>query len=219
MKSDHVQGMFSAADLAEIEAAVARTEKLCSIEIVPYVVEKADAYEHGVFKALIIGLVTGYAADALITDYFHVWSHTLDLQFLSMALGGGLFSLLHFFYAPFSRLLIGRKSLDRRAMQKAERLFLSEEVFSTKFRTGILLLVCLFEHRVVILCDAGVYTLEEPSFWKHVSDTVAQGLKRHQPAATFLAAISMIAERMKEKNIAHNPADENELSNKLRMET
>lgn len=217
MNVKHIDALFSQADQEAIESAVAETEKLCSIEVVPYVIQRADAYEHTLFKACALGALFGYMVDIVAADYFHAWTHNLNVQFFWIIGGSAAFMLLRFLSPAFERFLIGKSTLRERVEQKSEILFLEEEVFATKGRTGILLLVSLFEHQVTILCDSGVYSVEEPAFWKQVSDTVARGMHLNHPKETFLEAISMITQRMKEKNFKPG-RDENEISNRLRME-
>jgi putative membrane protein len=69
----------------------------------------------------------------------------------------GIISALLSLYMPkFARLFLAAHRAEAEVRQYAESLFLSHELFSTRRRTGILLLVSLFERQVILLPDKGL---------------------------------------------------------------
>jgi len=65
-------------------------------------------------------------------------------------------------------------------MQYAQSLFLSNELFSTEGRRGILLLVSQFERQVVILPDTGVRDLLSSEVLKDIISTMTEHLRRNE---------------------------------------
>jgi putative membrane protein len=60
-------------------------------------------------------------------------------------------------YLPwFARLFLADHRREMEVRQYAESLFLSRQLFSTSKRSGILLLVSLFERQVIVLPDTGI---------------------------------------------------------------
>jgi putative membrane protein len=59
----------------------------------------------------------------------------------------------------FARIFLNAHRSEMEVRQYAESLFLSRQLFATNKRSGILLLVSLFERQVIILPDTGISTL------------------------------------------------------------
>jgi len=71
-------------------------------------------------------------------------------------LGSGAFlALLTILFSPFARLFIDRTRRDVEVTQFAQSLFFRRGLDRTRGRVGILLLISLFERKVVILADEG----------------------------------------------------------------
>jgi len=74
-----------------------------------------------------------------------------------VVLGGGIVStLLTFGIPPYARLFLTAARAEGETRQAAQALFLEHELFRTGTRTGVLMLVCMFERRVVVLADRGL---------------------------------------------------------------
>ena len=58
----------------------------------------------------------------------------------------------------FARLFLNEHRKEVEVHQYAESLFLSRQLFATRRRSGILLLVSLFERQVILLPDTGIST-------------------------------------------------------------
>jgi putative membrane protein len=72
-----------------------------------------------------------------------------------LAAGAGL-ALLTLWLPPLARLFLSAHRAEMEVLRYAEGIFLSREMFATSKRTGILLLVSLFERRVYVLPDTGL---------------------------------------------------------------
>jgi len=76
-----------------------------------------------------------------------------------VVLGAGLISAGLATWVPaYARLFLSVVRAESEAQQVAQSLFLEHELFRTGTRTGILMLISAFEHRVVLLADHGLRT-------------------------------------------------------------
>ena len=55
------------------------------------------------------------------------------------------------------------EALDSRADGRAAEAFVEERVFATEARTGVLIFLALFEHRVIVMADEGISIEQSPS--------------------------------------------------------
>jgi putative membrane protein len=75
---------------------------------------------------------------------------------------------------------------------RARAAFAESEVFATRARTGLLLFVALFEHRVEIVCDRGVEQKIAAADWAPIVDRLTGGLRQGRAAQTLVGAIGEI---------------------------
>lgn len=141
-----------------LDQRVVSAEKMTGAQVVLAVIEKSDSYAELPWKAFALGAAgTGLAVAML--DFLHSsWATSLSLFFgvTTTLIGGAVCALLCVALPGFARLFLDAHRAEVETRQYAESLFLSREVFATRKRTGILLLVSLFEQRVVLLPDTGL---------------------------------------------------------------
>ena len=141
-----------------LDQRVANVEKHTGSQVVLAVIEKSDSYVELPWKAFALGAaVTGLAVAML--DLLHSpWSTSFTLFFgvTATLIAGAVCALLCVALPGFARLFLDAHRAEVETRQYAESLFLSREVFATRRRTGILLLVSLFEKRIVVLPDTGL---------------------------------------------------------------
>ena len=77
------------------------------------------------------------------------------------------------------------ETVHRRAAQASH-----EEVFATRDRTGILLFVSLFEHRIEVVGDKGINDKVQQEEWGEVVDLLRAGVRRGDLAGGLVAASS-----------------------------
>jgi putative membrane protein len=118
---------------------------------------------------------------------------------------------------PFKRWLIGDRRLDLRARQRAEAAFIGEEVFATRDRTGVLILVALFERRVVVLGDAGINRVVPEGAWQGIVDDVVRGVRDGRAAEALIQAIGDCGRLLEAHRLDIRPDDIDELDNQLRV--
>ncbi len=204
-------------DLEAIQAAVAEAEKRTSGEIVPYVVPASDAYANALWKGAVLGALAGPLLALALRRLWDLWGTHLDLWIIVPAAAGAAAGfLLTALLPPVKRWLAGDEMLELRTRQRAEMAFLDEEVFRTRERTGILLFLSLFEHRVVVLADSGIHTLVQPGQWDGIAASIAAGIRAGRADEALLEAIRSCGDLLERHGVARRADDANELPDELR---
>jgi putative membrane protein len=88
-------------------------------------------------------------------------------------------------------------------------------VFATADRTGVLIFVALFEHRVLVLADDGIRARVPADAWDGVAADVARGIRSGAPAPALVDAVGRCAQLLTEHGVPANLT--NELSNEPRF--
>jgi putative membrane protein len=210
--------LFTPADRAAIEAAVAAAEGRTSGEIVPYVVERSDDYATSPWKGAALGALLGPMAAFALYRWGSIWGVAPELWIgLPAPLGGAIGYLLSLL-PPVRRALAGEPTLDARARRRAAAAFLDQEVFRTRHRTGILLFISLFERRVVLLADAGIHQSVQDGAWEEITRKLARGIRERRTGPALVEAIGACGELLANHGVARQADDQDELANALRLE-
>jgi len=213
-----LNALFTETDRRAIAEAARNAEGSTSGEIVPFVVGVCDDYRVAEWKAAVIGALIGGGGGVTLHYLGGFWGGSLWLWVvLPLVVVAAATVVAGRFSDGFRRLLIGGGVLDLRARQRAEAAFLEEEVFATLDRTGILILVALFEHRVVVMGDAGINAVVPDGAWDHVVEDLIAGIRARKPADAMVAAISECGRLLKEHRLEIKPDDTDELPNELRI--
>ena len=141
----------------QLDRRIADAEKRTGAQIVLAVVERSDVYAELPWKAFALGTAgAGLAVTALdlLRPGWHSSTAVL-LAVMATLIAGAACALACVSLPGFAHLFLDAHRAETEARQYAESLFLSREVFATRGRTGILLLVSLFEHKVIMLPDSG----------------------------------------------------------------
>jgi putative membrane protein len=200
-------------DRRRLDARVAETEKRTDTQIVLTVIQRSDVYTELPWKAFALGAsVSGFAL--LLYWWFNDWYS--DVSALVMVVGilatGASLALLTVTIPRFAKLFLSGYRAEVEVQQYAKALFLDRELFATRQRTGILLLVSLFEHRVVILPDKG---LDERFSDDDVTSMIAVMtplLKRGQIARAFDAGLDYLSRTL---SVASPQVHSDELPNEI----
>jgi putative membrane protein len=142
---------------SRLDKRVAEAEKRTGAQIVVAVIERSDSYSELPWKAFALGVsVAGFLVFIFDLLWPGWYSQTAVLIFVVTILITGILTALLSLYIPkFARFFLSAHRAETEVRQYAESLFLSHELFATQRRTGILLLVSLFERRVILLPDKG----------------------------------------------------------------
>jgi putative membrane protein len=212
--------IFTDDELARIQEAVAATELRTSGEIVPYVVDRSGTYEVAIWRgASLVAVMVMLAAVVVMrfyTGWGLAWLHT-GWGLATLAVGAGTLGALLAAYVPaLRRLFAGEARLTRRVHRRASLAFLEEEVFLTRERTGILLFVSLFEHRIEVVADRGINERVRPERWLDIVALVRDGIRQGHLANGLVAAIGKCGDLLEEKGFSRTEEDRDELSDALR---
>jgi putative membrane protein len=148
--SDHEREHF--------DRRIADAEKRTGAQIVLAVVERSDVHAELPWKAFALGAALAGLAVTVLDLLRPGWSSSAAvlLAVTATLAAGTVCALLCVNLPGFARIFLDANAAEVEARQYAESLFLSREVFATRGRTGIILLISLFERQVVVLPDIGL---------------------------------------------------------------
>ena len=209
---------FSQSDLDRITEAVRAAESKTSGEIVPYFVIQSDDYSIARWR----GGVALAALAVLVTLAFQMMSKTWlpfgVLELSGAIVGAFILGILLVRAVPqFRRLMLGHALMDHRVSQRASVAFLSEEVFKTRERTGILIFLSFFERRVIVLGDSGINAKVVQSDWQEIVHTIIKSVKQGKPADGLIDAIRQCGDLLQQHGVERLRDDTDELSDSLRI--
>jgi putative membrane protein len=201
------------ADIDAIDARIAAIEAATGVEIVASVIGKADAYPELPWKAFALGAAFAALAAAIVDVARPGWPvpHTALLVAVTMLGVGATCALAAVFVPGFARIFLRATRRDLEARQYAQALFLERELFRTEARTGILVLVCLFERRVELLPDRGFRGRIDAPDWQQVVARMTPALSAGRPAPALLAGLDALADLLARKGFRADRFDRNEL--------
>lgn len=209
---------FSARDLEAVRQATVAAEARSGAEVVSVVVARCDAYDEAAWKAAALGALAAALAVALWFWLAGPWRApgpvALALPPLAGAAAGYLAAAL---WPAFARALVAPELLDLRVERRAAQAFLDEGIGATRGRTGVLLLLALFEHRVRIVPDRGVAARVPADAWASIADELARGMRERRAAAALAEAVTACGERLAAAGFAPAPGDDNELPDEVRL--
>ena len=195
-----------------ISGRVAALEARTGTQVVTAVVGKSDSYPEAPWKAFALG--AGAAALACVVWQLDAggWSaDTARTWHVLVILGGGAFlALFTVLYLPFARLFIDRTRRDLEVVQFAQSLFFRHGLDRTRGRVGVLLLVSLFERKVVILADEGFDGRVGAPDWSAVTRRITVLLQHARTVTALQAGLEALEAMLLERGFAGSPAD-NEL--------
>ncbi len=145
-------------DRGQLEQRIAEVEKRTKTQIVLAVIKRSDTYAELPWKAFALGASVAGLSVFILDLVLNYWaSRTMVLIAVAVTLAAGAaFALLTVFVPGFARIFLSAYRAEVEVRQYAESLFLARELFATRRRTGILLLIGLFERKVVLLPDRGL---------------------------------------------------------------
>jgi putative membrane protein len=212
-----IDRLFSQQDLEAVRAAVEAAEGKTAGELVPYVVESSDTYEGALWKGAVFGALLLTAAALAVRQFTEIWGVVgpwwISLPPVAGAAAGYWLAAL---VPAVKRALVSADVIDTRVRRRAAVAFLDEEVFDTSERTGILLFLSLFEHRVVVLGDSGINAKVEQEEWEAIVAGMVAAIREGRPAAALVEALGKCGVLLERRGVAIRPDDSDELSDELR---
>ncbi len=214
-----LKSRFSTAELDRIKSAVHTAEEKISGEIVPVFVEKSGYYSIANYRAAVVSSALAFLW-IMYTDRYMPSLAIYDPQLIFlMVVGIGLVGALACHYIPaLKKFFVGQQHLDRSTKQRAETLFLQEEVFNTRHRTGIMIFISFFEREVIVMADRGISKVVEQKEWDKIVQAIIQNIKKGKVIEGIESAVLRCGEILLEKGFVKTADDVNELRDDLRIE-
>jgi putative membrane protein len=209
--------MFLTRDEADaIEARTAALEANTGVQVVTAVVGKADSYVELPWRAFALGCVLAALAVVLADGLRPDWTSSyLALQHVVTILGiGAASALLAIFVPAYARTFLTKLRRDTEVRHYAESMFLRQQLFDTRGRNGILLLVCMFERKVEILADTGLHGRVGEPQWRSVIARMMPPLAAGQTAEALLQGLARLEEILRERLPGRRSDSGNELGDR-----
>lgn len=213
-----VQQAFDAQAREQIAAAVREVEKKTAAEVVPVVADASGAYPQAPWRAATFGALGVPVFLAFLLRLVDFWGLPWEFWILAPAATGGCLGfLLARLYPRIARVFLSQEEMETQVRQRAEHVFLTEEVFATAQRTGMLIFVSFFERQVVVLGDKGIAQKVPQDRWSAIAKGIAQGIRQGQPVQALIWGIHQCGQLLLEKGVGVQPGDKNELPDELRI--
>ncbi len=166
-----------------IDAQVARVESRTGVQVVTAVVGKSDSYVELPWKAFALGASLAAFGVVLADTWRPEWvtATTALLHVVTILGAAGACALLAVFAPPFGRLFLRAAQRETEVREYARSLFLTKELFRTRRRTSVLVLVSLFERRIEILPDTGLHDHVSEADWRAVVAGMTPALREARP--------------------------------------
>jgi putative membrane protein len=213
---------FSQPDLERIKLAVKEAEDKISGEVVPVIVERSGYYSVANYKASVLAAALAFVFMIVLDRYIiEDSSHTLYYDplfiFVIVTAAGILGAIIPNLFDPVKRMLISREQLDSSARLTAQNAFLQEQVFNTRQRTGILIFISFFEHKVIVLADKGINQVVEQKVWDETVSGLIGKIREGRMVEGLEEAIKRCGQILLEKGFLKTEDDINELGDDLRI--
>jgi putative membrane protein len=212
-----MEQILSGNDRIMLDKCIAEAEKRTNTQIVLAVIKRSDTYAELPWKAFALGVsITGLAI--FIQDiFFHSWisQTTALITVASMLAAGAALALLTIFAPGFARLFLPVHRAETEVRQYAESLFLSRELFATKGRSGIILLVSLFERQVILLPDTGLGSRLAKEAMQDIIAPVTSLLAQNEIREAMEAGLDRLCIALGSDTCGGQTSGENELPNEI----
>lgn len=171
-----------------LDDRIAKAEKKTGTQIVLALIERSDAYPEIPWKSFALGVSVSSLVVLILNN---LWPFTPPAMAVLVSIviilgtGTGL-ALLCVFIPDVARLFLSADRAEAETRQYAESLFLAREIFSTPDRRAVLLMISLFEHRIVILPDTGLAGQIDDA---GTAEKIISGMRPHLKAGRLAQAL------------------------------
>ena len=203
---------------SRLDERIAEAEKRTKAQIVLAVIKRSDAYAELPWKAFALGASIAGLLVFILDLLFYYWiSHAMALVAVGVTLAAGAaLALLTVFVPGFARLFLSAHRAELEVRQYAESLFLTREIFATGGRTGILLLVSLFERQVILLPDKGLSNRLPRNAMGDVIAPMIPSLARNKISRALEDGLERLTQVLEAVAVDRTAGtDENELSDEI----
>ena len=198
---------------AHVNAAVEKAEKLTAGEIVVMFISASYHYP----MANVIGATTFAIPLALIfTPVIGGW---LWIGNQNMWLFLGLLTVFFILFHEIikhlvwlKRYFISRKEIDAEVKEAAITHFFNHGLYRTRDKTGVLVLISVFERHVWVLADEGINAKVPEGHWADIVKMITDGIRQKRSADAICEAVEKIGKLLK-RHFPVKPDDTDELDN------
>lgn len=196
-----------------LDQRIAEAEKRTGAQIVLAVIERSDSYIELPWKAFALGASIAGLLVSLCSLLRPEWvtPATVLTTIVVVLAGGGAAALVCGFVPQFARLFLHAQRAEVEVREHAKSLFLSHELFATQKRTGILLLVSLFERQVVLLPDTGLCKCLSPDAMQRIIERMRPSLATGRTADALEVGLQQLEDAL--LATPHPKSGKNELPN------
>lgn len=210
---------LSTQELDRIKQAVFQAESKISGEIRPALIRQSHHYPSVKWKSATLFALVGFmmlvAGDRWIPG-FDIYDPLY--YFLIVAGTGAVGAVLPFWLPSLKAFLVTDAEKKHATTQKAETVFLEEEIFDTRQRTGILIFISFLEHEVIVMADSGISSKVDQKEWDDLIRNLTGHIKKGQLLEGLEKAIETCGNILLEKGFTRDANDKNELPDHLRLE-
>lgn len=209
-----MERILSGRERGRLDDLIAQAEKRTNTQIVMAVIKRSDSYAELPWKAFALGSsIVGLLMLILYFPFYDWYPRLLSLYAVVGTLAGGaVFASLTVFIPRFARCFLPAHRAEVEVRQYAESLFLNRDLFATKRRTGILVLISLFERQVILLPDTGLRDHLNGNTMQDIIKVMTSFLKRGEISQALEAGLDRLSAIL-ENEVPES--GENELPNEI----
>ena len=205
--------LLSKAETDAITARAVELEARIGVQVIAAIAARADAHVELPWKAFALGTVLAGLAMVVADAARPQWltANATLINTVSILSAGGASALLAVFVPAYARLFLRPARRDAEVRRYAEALFLRHELFKTRERNGVLILISCFERKVEILADAGLHRSVSEAEWRPVIARMTPLLRKRRNAQALLEGLAATEELLAAKGLKARVGAENEL--------
>jgi len=193
-------------DMQAIEARVGALEKDLGLQVVTMVVGKSDVYPETVWKAFALGSAVTALAVAAGEILRSEWTTTgaILVSVVAVLAVGAACALAAVYVPGVARLFLRESRAALEVSHYAKAQFLDRQLFATKQRSAVLVLVSMLERRVVILADTGLDAHVSVAEWDGVIARMTAKLRNGATGEAILDGLDALRGLLAGKKFAHD---------------
>lgn len=205
----NAETFFSRSDNERISSTIREVESITAGEIAVMVVDRSDTYPEA---RIMVGILFGGLFSLIISDLFFddsLWVFTPVSLLLAGLLGWG-----SQFVPEVLRFFVSVSRLESKVEERAVRAFYEKGLYKTRDDTGVLFFFSLFEHKVWVLADEGIYRKITQDDLQRYAVDIARSIKNGTAAEALCREIRQIGKVL----VEHFPIkldDVNELPDQI----
>jgi len=202
--------ILSESDQQAIRTRAARLEAHSGIEIVTAIRARSDDYPELPWKAFgfVASLAAAVQGIAVLAGISPVSGFGAGGFILGSFLPALLAALVTMLVPAFARWWLDPLRAETEVRQAGQSLFLDHELFGTRDRNGLLILISLFERRVLLLPDRGLRDRLASGAWEAVVASMQSALRANRPVDAMLAGLDRLEQQLLQAGVRGASRDE-----------